>query len=53
MLIIAFFANNGVWKYMYVRFRGKIVKLNNFLRFRAPFGIIFRAMIFKKIREVR
>ena len=31
----------------------KLEKLNNFLRFRALFGTIFRVMVYKKIREVR
>ena len=30
----------------------KLEKFNNFLRFRALFGTIFRVMFFKKIREV-
>ena len=34
MLIIALFANNGLWKYMYMRIRKETGKFNNFLRFR-------------------
>ena len=30
----------------------KLKKFNNFLRYRALFGTIFRVMFFKKIREV-
>ena len=51
MLIVAFFANNGVWS-LYALLE-KMGKFNNFPRFRALFGIIIRAMALENICEVR
>ena len=53
MLIIELFANNRVWKYMYIASKMKCGKFNNFTRFRSLLDTIIRVMFFKKICEAR